>query len=334
MRDIAFAASGLLNEKVGGPSVYPAAPAFLFLPPSSYGPKTWNEDKGPDRYRRALYTFRFRSVPYPMLQTFDAPNGDFSCVRRVRSNTPLQALVTLNEPMFLEAARAMALRVLKEGGSENSQRLSYAFQLALSRTPQPKEQDVLLTMLEKQKQRLTQGWLSASDLTGYKFDQKAALPANVTPVDWGAWTTAFTRAVEPRRDDYQGVTMNCQDYLYRRLHPKQITRRWFFEQCGVGLGSVALGHLLAKDGYAAPSVDPLAAKQPHFAPKAKRVIFLFMAGAPSHLDLFDNKPRPGEVRRNTSASRTAEGLPSRVHQSEFEAARTEIQVSQSRPERD
>ena len=189
VRDIAFAASGLLNEKVGGPSVYPAAPAFLFLPPSSYGPKTWNEESGPDRYRRALYTFRFRSVPYPMLQTFDAPNGDFSCVRRVRSNTPLQALVTLNEPMFLEAARAMALRVLKEGGSENSQRLSYAFQLALSRTPQPKEQDVLLTMLEKQKQRLTQGWLSASDLTGYKFDQKSALPANVTPVDWGAWTS-------------------------------------------------------------------------------------------------------------------------------------------------
>jgi hypothetical protein len=91
--------------------------------------------------------------------------------------------------MFLEAARAMALRVLKEGGSENSQRLTYAFQLALSRPPQPKEQDVLLTMLEKQKQRLTQGWLSASDLTGYKLDQKSSLPANVTPVDWGAWTT-------------------------------------------------------------------------------------------------------------------------------------------------
>ena len=71
----------------------------------------------------------------------------------------------------------MALRVLKEGGSANSQRLSYAFQLALSRTPSAKEQDVLLTMLEKQKQRLTQGWLSASDLTGYKFDQKATLPA-------------------------------------------------------------------------------------------------------------------------------------------------------------
>jgi hypothetical protein len=113
VRDIALAASGLLNPKVGGPSVYPPAPGFLFEPPASYGPKNWYEDKDEDRYRRALYTFRFRSVPYPMLQTFDAPNGDFSCVRRARSNTPLQALVTLNEPLFLESARALALRTLE-----------------------------------------------------------------------------------------------------------------------------------------------------------------------------------------------------------------------------
>ncbi len=74
--DIALASSGLLNDKVGGPSVYPPAPAFLFLPPASYGPKVWNEALDNDRYRRALYTFRFRSIPYPLLQTFDAPNGD------------------------------------------------------------------------------------------------------------------------------------------------------------------------------------------------------------------------------------------------------------------
>ena len=98
VRDIALGASGLLNEKLGGPSVMPPAPAFLFQPPASYGPKVWQEDTGPDRYRRAVYTFRFRSVPYPMLQIFDAPNGDFSCVRRQRSNTPLQALASLNEP--------------------------------------------------------------------------------------------------------------------------------------------------------------------------------------------------------------------------------------------
>src|SRR5262249_54892610 len=109
VRDIALAASGLLNPKIGGPSVYPPAPAFLFDPPCSYGPKVWNEEKGENRYRRAVYTFRYRSVPYPMLQAFDAPTGDISCVRRTRSNSPLQALTTLNETLFVEAARRLAL---------------------------------------------------------------------------------------------------------------------------------------------------------------------------------------------------------------------------------
>src|SRR3989441_3097308 len=89
--------------------------------------------------------------------------------------------------------------------------------------------------------------------------------------------------------------MNCQDRLYKGWDPKKVTRRWFFEQCGVGLGSMTLGSLLAQAGYAAPATttpeNPLAPKQPHFAPKAKSVIFLFMAGAPSHLELFDYKPQ-------------------------------------------
>lgn len=85
--------------------------------------------------------------------------------------------------------------------------------------------------------------------------------------------------------------MNCQSHLYHGRDPKLITRRWFFEQCGVGLGAIALGSLFRQNGWAAPaSVNPLAPKQPHFPGKAKRVIFLFMAGAPSHLELFDNKP--------------------------------------------
>ena len=133
VRDIALAASGLLDPKIGGPSVCPPAPAFLFQPPTSYGPKVWNEATGPERYRRAFYTFRYRSVPYPMLQAFDAPNGDFACVRRTRSNTPLQALTTLNEPIYLECARALALRTLGEGGSTDADRLVYAFRRCLAR---------------------------------------------------------------------------------------------------------------------------------------------------------------------------------------------------------
>src|SRR5437868_3309923 len=88
--------------------------------------------------------------------------------------------------------------------------------------------------------------------------------------------------------------MNCQDHLYRNADPKTVARRWFFQQCGVGLGAMALGHLLNERGYAAPTPapsDPLALKAPHYAPRAKRVIFLFMAGAPSHLELFDYKPQ-------------------------------------------
>ncbi len=85
--------------------------------------------------------------------------------------------------------------------------------------------------------------------------------------------------------------MNCQDHLYRGQDSKTISRRWFFQQCGVGLGAIALGTLFRENGWAASAVGgPLAPKQPHFAPRAKRVIFLFMAGAPSHLELFDYKP--------------------------------------------
>ena len=153
VRDIALSASGLLNAKVGGPSVYPPAPAFLFLPPASYGPKNWWQASGTQQYRRALYTFRYRSVPYPMLQTFDAPNGDMACVRRPRSNTPLQALTTLNEPLFFEAAEALGRRALKEGGATDSQRVAYAFKLCTAREPDAGEKQDLLVFLERQKQR-------------------------------------------------------------------------------------------------------------------------------------------------------------------------------------
>src|SRR5262249_1520696 len=90
--------------------------------------------------------------------------------------------------------------------------------------------------------------------------------------------------------------MNCQDHLYRHADPRQVTRRWFFEQCGVGLGVMALGQLLRQQGHAAEAqatagVNPMAPRAPHYAPQAKRVLFLFMAGAPSHLELFDHKPQ-------------------------------------------
>src|SRR5262245_1140787 len=85
--------------------------------------------------------------------------------------------------------------------------------------------------------------------------------------------------------------MNCQDHFYRGLDPRLVTRRWFFQQCGVGLGAIALGQLLGPSGSAAHiGVNPLAARRPNVAANAQRVIYLFMAGAPSHLEMFDNKP--------------------------------------------
>src|SRR3954453_7963330 len=86
--------------------------------------------------------------------------------------------------------------------------------------------------------------------------------------------------------------MSCEDHPRRGIDPRPVARRWFIQQCGIGRGAVALGQLLTEGGYAATTADdPLAPRRPHFAPKAKRVIFLFMAGGPSHLELFNHKPQ-------------------------------------------
>ena len=188
VRDIALAASGLLNPEVGGPSVYPPAPDFLFVPPASYGPKPWHESKGTERYRRGLYTFRYRSVPYPMMQTFDAPTGDMACVRRVRSNTPLQALTTLNEPLFLETARALAAHALLRGGTTEPQRLNYAFRRCVGRRPSPAEQTELLSFLDKQTHRYEDGPLNPWDMLGGNPALSSVLPQGVTAGELAGWT--------------------------------------------------------------------------------------------------------------------------------------------------
>jgi hypothetical protein len=188
VRDIALSASGLLNPKLGGPSIFSPAPAFLFQPPASYAPFPWKEETGPDRYRRALYTFRRRSTPYPMLQVFDAPNGDFSCVRRMRSNTPLQALTSLNEPIFVECAQALALKALKEGGNNDAERLTYLFRRALARPPTGDERTDLLALLAKQNARIAEGWVNANQIAGSKDEPVPDLPNGSTPTQLAAYT--------------------------------------------------------------------------------------------------------------------------------------------------
>lgn len=188
VRDIELAASGLLNPKVGGTSAFPPAPSFLFIPPASYGPKPWKESVDADRYRRALYTFRYRSVPYPMLQVFDSPNGDTSCVRRSRSNTPLQALTTLNEPMALESARALAEQALIRGGRSDEQRLTYAFRRCVARRPGPQETAQLLSFLSKEKRRFSDGELDSWAMLGGNPALAGLLPAGMTPAELAGWT--------------------------------------------------------------------------------------------------------------------------------------------------
>ena len=194
VRDIALQASGLLNPKVGGGSIFPPSPEFLYLPPASYGPKPWTESKGEDRYRRALYTFRYRSVPFPALQAFDAPTADISCVRRTRSNTPLQALTTLNETLFLEAARALAAKTLKEGGLTDASRATFAFRRVLARTPTPAELAELLALKNRQLERFTTGELNPWNLATNDPDKPFVLPKGVRMDDLAAWT-AVTRVL-------------------------------------------------------------------------------------------------------------------------------------------
>jgi hypothetical protein len=182
VRDITLAASGLLSHKLGGRSVYPPAPRFLFDPPASYGPKTWDEESGEDRYRRGLYTFRFRSVPYPMLETFDAAVGNVACVRRNRSNTPLQALTSLNEPLAMECARALAARILSEGGQSDRSRIEYAMRRCVARRPEPEEITTLQKLLQKQRSRIDRGEIDAATILGDQADRRH-------PVDQqAAWT--------------------------------------------------------------------------------------------------------------------------------------------------
>ncbi|MDY3552298.1 DUF1549 and DUF1553 domain-containing protein [Gemmata sp. JC717] len=185
VRDTALAASGLLNPKVGGPSVFTPAPDFLFKPPASYGPFEWTEARGEDRYRRALYTFRRRSTPYPALTVFDVPVGEASCVKRTRTNTPLQALTGLNETLFVEAARALGKRAVLEGGKTDADRLTYAFRLCVARKPTADELTVLSALLDKARKRFEEGGASAAEVaTGSKDAKKVE---GLAFSDWGAF---------------------------------------------------------------------------------------------------------------------------------------------------
>jgi hypothetical protein len=159
VRDSALSVSGLLNPEIGGKSVFPPQPASIGQ--LAYR-NQWKESKGADLYRRGLYIFRKRTMPYPQLVSFDAPDALTACARRERSTTPLQALILLNDPVFLEAAQGVATRVLRESAGDISEKVDYLYRISLARFPSSKE-----------KERISR----------YYYRQKDALAGNTAAVD-------------------------------------------------------------------------------------------------------------------------------------------------------
>lgn len=187
VRDIALTASGLITHRTGGPGIIPPVPQNVLDYNFTY-PAYWTPATGQERYRRTVYGFRKRSMPDPVMSNFDAPNGDFSCARRVRSNTPLAALTGLNETVFVEAARALALRVLKESAHDDASHAQYAFQLCTSRQPSEAERQEILDLLKSQRKRLADGWLNPREITTGDPGKLPELPDETTPQDAAAWT--------------------------------------------------------------------------------------------------------------------------------------------------
>ncbi len=188
LRDNALAASGLLVRTVGGPSVRPPQPAGI-SELTYAGSAKWVESTGPDRYRRGLYTWFQRTSPYPMLMTFDSPDGNLSCVRRERSNTPLQALTLLNDTAFVECARALGKRVVTDKPADGTEaRLRYAFRLCVAREPSDGELATLVRLFERLRESAGAKPEEAAKLIG---TQK---PAGMDVPEAAAWA-ALARAL-------------------------------------------------------------------------------------------------------------------------------------------
>ncbi len=181
IRDVALAASGLLHEHIGGPSVHPPQPEGVTS--LAYGGAGWPTSTGADRYRRGLYTFWKRANPYPAILVFDAPARDTCVVRRVVSDTPLQALTLLNDPVFVEASQALARRVLKEGPAGVREKIVFAFRLCTGRSPGRVEVERLSAFLNQQLERFASGQADPAAVIG---DAEAA-PEDMDVKQLAAW---------------------------------------------------------------------------------------------------------------------------------------------------
>jgi len=183
VRDNALAVSGLLVPKIGGPSTKPYQPE-RYWENLNFPAREWANDSGEGLYRRGIYTWWQRSFLHPALLAFDAPSREECCAERTRSNIPQQALVLLNDPTYVEAARAFAARILGEGGASPEERLNWAFQEALQRKPRAEEVKTLLTVLDKNR---TVYQADATAAEAVLKSGQAPVPAPIDKVELAAW---------------------------------------------------------------------------------------------------------------------------------------------------
>ena len=189
IRDNALAASGLLDDRIGGPSVYPYQPKGLWEELAfgeGYAGQTYIESTGRDLYRRSMYTVWKRTVPPAALTTFDAPDREKCTARRSVTNTPLQALVLLNDPTYVEAARVLAARMLTQGGKTETGRINYAFRLATGRIPDSQERAVLE---EAAQEALADYRLHAGEANTLLKVGASKCDPKIDPKELAAWTT-------------------------------------------------------------------------------------------------------------------------------------------------
>lgn len=184
VRDQALALSGLLSHKMHGPSVYPPQPPGLWQAAFN-GQRTWATSEGEDKYRRGLYTFWRRTIPYPSMATFDAPSREICSIRRIRTNTPLQAFVTLNDPVYVEAAQALARRIVKEGGATPQSQAKFALQLCLGRPASTAQINQLVALWTSE---TTHFRADLSAATALATEPLGPIPAGIAPADLAAWT--------------------------------------------------------------------------------------------------------------------------------------------------
>lgn len=186
VRDQALAVSGLLSRKLHGPSVFPPQPPNLWQAAFN-GERTWATSTGEDRYRRGLYVFWRRTIPYPSMATFDAPSRETCTLRRSRTNTPLQAFVTLNDPVYVEASQALARRIVRDGGVTPEERARFALKLCLARPPRDEQVKSLLALYTTEYEHYSQP-AQAKAAEQLATDPLGPLPAGMAAPDLAAWT--------------------------------------------------------------------------------------------------------------------------------------------------